>query len=149
MIDILIRDYNEEDWPEVRRIHNLTRPIELEGSCDPRAFVPLAEDEQDFEEFKRCHKLVACVAGRVTGFVGVSEDEVGWLYVDPVDSGKGIGRQLLQEGVRQVKTIASVYVLKGNIPALRLYESEGFVTVTEFKSENNGYPCVVLKLSQI
>ncbi|MBQ73635.1 MAG: GNAT family N-acetyltransferase [Gammaproteobacteria bacterium] len=149
MVDILIREYEEDDWQEVRRIHDLARPIELEGSCDPRAFVPLADDEKDLEQFEQCRKLVASAAGRILGFVGVSEDEVGWLYVDPEDSGKGIGRKLLREGVRQIRTKASVYVLKGNTPALNLYASEGFARVSKFDSENNGYPCVVLKLSQI
>ncbi len=147
-ISLVIRDYEEGDWPHARRVHDLARPIELEGSCDPRAFVPLADDAADLDEFQQCQKLVACIDGRVVGFVGVDHDEVGWLYVDPADTGKGIGRRLLRAGLSRIEARVSVHVLSGNARALSLYESEGFTIVNTFRSDNNGYAWTVLKLSQ-
>ena len=38
---IAIRPYEDADWPEICRVHDRSRPHELAGSCDPRAFVPL------------------------------------------------------------------------------------------------------------
>jgi len=145
--DLHVRNYAQTDWPEARLIHDQARPIELEGSCDPRAFVPLAEDEDDLLEFRQCQKLVACLGDRVVGFIGSSGDEIGWLYVDPTESGKGVGRQLLRKGLAAIKGDATVYVLDGNTRALKLYLSEGFTKADSFKSKNNGYPCTVLKLS--
>ncbi|MFT4820481.1 MAG: GNAT superfamily N-acetyltransferase [Candidatus Azotimanducaceae bacterium] len=109
--------------------------------------MPLAEDKDDLQEFRQCQKLVACLGDRVIGFIGISGDEIGWLYVDPTESGKGVGRQLLRKGLAAINSDATVHVLDGNTPALNLYLSEGFAQVNSFNSKNNGYPCTVLKLS--
>lgn len=148
MDELSIRGYENRDWPVVRLIHDSARPFELEGSCDPRAFVPLSEDENGLREFQQCQKLVACLDDRVVGFIGIDGDEIGWLYVNPQETGKGIGRYLLRNGLGYMETKASVYVLEGNIRAKKLYLSEGFTIANMYKSENNGYACTVLKLSQ-
>ena len=143
----LIRHYRDSDWLAASQIHDLARPIELEGSCDSRAFVPLAEDQADLLQFRQCRKLVACFDDRVVGFIGTSDNEIGWLYVDPAETGQGTGRLLLRAAVASIKGPASVHVLDGNSRALNLYQSEGFVIVNSFRSRNNGYPCTVLELS--
>ena len=148
MTELFTRNYEEKDWQEVRQIHDLARPIELEGSCDPRAFVPLAEDVSDLKEFLESQKLVACCQTHVVGFVGIDGDDIGWLYVDPNETGKGIGRHLVRQALGHIKNRAGVFVLDGNLKAINLYRSEGFKTVDRFKSTNNGYPCTVLKMSQ-
>ena len=91
MTDVELRPYTESDRPQVSMIHDGAHPIELKGSCDPKAFVPLAEDAHDLKEFQHCQKQVACSRDRIVGFVGVSKDEIGWLHVDPEESGKGFG----------------------------------------------------------
>jgi hypothetical protein len=53
---ITIRDYTEEDWAAICRVHDLARPYELDGSCDPRAFVPLAQDAEYADDIRRSHK---------------------------------------------------------------------------------------------
>ena len=144
--DLVIRRYEDTDWPQAQIIHDLARPIELDGSCDPRAFVPLADDDNDLQQFRGCQKLVACAAGQVVGFVGINADEIGWLYVHPDHSGKGVGRRLLRRGQKTITGDACVHVLAGNVPAINLYKSEGYSVVDQFKSDNNGYSCTVLKL---
>jgi hypothetical protein len=67
---LLIRDYRDADWAAVCVVHDRARPEELRGSCDLRAFVPLAEEQENVESFRRSRKSVACVAERVVGFVG-------------------------------------------------------------------------------
>ena len=71
MSDISTREYEARDWPEVSKIHDLARPIELEGSCDPKAFVRLADDKNDLQEFLNSRKLVACYETRIVGFIGI------------------------------------------------------------------------------
>ena len=146
MSDIATREYEERDWPEVSRIHDLARPIELEGSCDPRTFVPLADDKNDLQEFLNSRKLVACYETRIVGFIGIDASTIGWLYVDPKEAGKGIGRRLVREALVRVRQGASVFVLEGNVRAISLYESEFFEVVDRFDSDNNGYPCTVLEM---
>lgn len=147
-----IRDYVDTDQSEAVLIHDQARPVELQGSCDLRAFVPLMNDATDLAEFQSCKKLVACTGDQIVGFVGINKNEIGWLYVRTENSGKGIGRKLLLSALEVIKQSehlkagASVFVLNGNKPAIALYQSEGFQIVDTFKSRNNGYPCTLHKM---
>ena len=148
MTEILTRQYEPADWESVRRIHDAARPIELAGSCDPRAFLPLADDVKGLKEFHASEKWVAFCQTHVVGFVCTSGNDIGWLYVEPKEAGQGIGRTLVQYALAQITNPASVHVLEGNLRAKNLYLSEGFKIVDQFKSRNNGYPCTVLKMSR-
>jgi GNAT superfamily N-acetyltransferase len=145
---VTLRNYTNDDQVAVMHVHDLARPIELQGSCDAAAFVPLADDRQDLQEFLAVEKTVACIDGRVVGFVGVEDDQLGWLYVDPQFARRGIGRQLLKAALQRIPGVARVHVLEGNAPALQLYVTEGFTQVDAFDSDNHGYPCRVLALTR-
>lgn len=145
---IEIRSIKNKDWPGVIRVHDAARPDELKGSCDPRAFVPLAEDPE-FEELKSSRVWVAEEKDQVVGFTAVDGTYLGWLYVDPDCYGRGIGRALLRRALEEQKgEEAWTIVLAGNTPALNLYRSEGFQVVDRFESDNAGYPCTCLRLSR-
>ncbi len=144
---IQYREYQDTDWQAICEIHDRARPDELLGSCDPRGFIPIEQDEE-VEDLKRSHKHVALVDGQVAGFVGVDEDYLAWLYVDPVHYGKGLGRALLQIGLREMGADVWTIVLDGNHKAIRLYESEGFREARRFEGENNGYPCMCIRMEK-
>src|SRR5437879_1704730 len=78
---LTIREYRDADWSAVCTVHDRARPDELRGSCDPRAFVPLAEEQDDAASFQRSRKFVACVGAQLVGFVGVDGTYLSWLYV--------------------------------------------------------------------
>jgi len=141
------RDYQDADWKAICQIHDRARPDELHGSCDPRAFVPIEQDKE-VEGLKTSRKFVACVYEQVVGFVGVDGKYLAWLYVHPDHYGKGIGRELLKMGVREIGDGAWTIVLDGNRKAISLYESEGFQEVRRFESDNAGYPCTCLRLER-
>jgi len=141
------RDYQETDWQAICQIHDRARPDELVGSCDPRGFIPIEQDKE-VEDLKRHKKFVACEDGKVVGFVGVDEDYLSWLYVDPDYYGKGIGREMLRMGIREIGEGAWTIALEGNKKAIALYESEGFREISRFEGDNNGYPCTCLKLKR-
>jgi len=143
---VTVREYTEDDWAAICRVHDRARPDELAGSCDPRAFVPLAEDPEA-DDIGRSRKWVACVEGRVVGFVGVDGDYLSWLYVDPAYYGQGIGRRLLRLGLNVIGPGAWTIALAGNARALRLYEREGFKVVRTFDGDNAGYPCTCVRLA--
>ncbi len=143
---VTIREYRDDDWPAVCAVHDRARPDELRGSCDPRAFVPLAAEQEDAANFHRSQKFVACLGEQIVGFVGVDGMSLSWLYVDPAYSGQGIGRRLLRLGVQRIGPQAWTVVLAGNTRAWRLYESEGFQVVRTFESTNAGYPCTCVEL---
>jgi ribosomal protein S18 acetylase RimI-like enzyme len=146
-LPISIREYCDNDWPMVCAVHDRARPDELRGSCDPRAFVPLAAEQDDTESFQRSRKFVACVGEQVVGFVGIDGTYLSWLYVDPAYYGQGIGRRLLRLGLQLIGPPAWTIVLAGNIRAQRLYESEGFRVVRIYESTNAGYPCTCVQLA--
>jgi ribosomal protein S18 acetylase RimI-like enzyme len=144
---VVIRAYCDADWSAVCAVHDRARPDELCGSCDPRAFIPLAEERDDAESFQRSRKFVACHGERVVGFVGIDGIYLSWLYVDPAYYGQGIGRRLLRVGLQLIGQRAWTVVLAGNLRARRLYESESFQVVRTYESANAGYPCTCLHLA--
>lgn len=77
---LTIRAYRDEDFAAVCAVHDRSRPDELRGSCDPRAFVPLAEEQEDMESFRRSDKYVACQGDQIVGFMGVDAEYISWLY---------------------------------------------------------------------
>lgn len=144
---IMLRAYCSEDWSVVCTIHDRARPYELEGSLKPQALPSLTDDHDDLETFHRSEKFVACITEDVVGFVGVDENLVSWLYVDPNYFGLGIGRELLQLGIELAGPNAWTVVLNGNIRARRLYASEGFQIIRTFEGGYVGYPCPCLELA--
>lgn len=142
-----IRPFQETDWRRICHIHDEARPDELLGSCDPRAFVPIEQDPE-VEHLRKCQKLVAVQDGIVVGFVGIDQDYLGWLYVDPRCYGQGIGRKLLRAGLELIEGKAWTIALSENEKALALYRSEGFMEVHRFDSDNAGYPCTCLRLER-
>jgi [ribosomal protein S18]-alanine N-acetyltransferase len=79
------------------------------------------------------------VSGRLRGFVlsrlAADEAEILTIAVDAAHQGRGVGRALLSENLRQVANAGAkamfLEVAKDNAPALALYERFGFVKVGE------------------
>lgn len=145
---ISYRAYDEVDWKAICQIHDRARPDELRGACDPRGFIPIEQDKE-VEDLKACWKFVACDDDRVVGFLGVDDMYLAWLYIDPSHYGKGIGRELLRIGIREIGKGAWTIVLDGNHAAMKLYESEGFKEVRRFAGENNGYPVTCIRMERV
>jgi len=83
----------------------------------------------------------------VVGFVGIDDDYLAWLYIDPEYYGRGIGRHLLQLAVREIGPNAWTIVLDKNFNAIHLYQSEGFEEVKRFSGDNAGYPCNCIRMA--
>jgi ribosomal protein S18 acetylase RimI-like enzyme len=112
MSAVLIRAYDDSDWPALCRIHDAARPDELRGSAGLDAFLTLeqtAEGEGLFDGLLR----VAETGAQVTGFVALDGDEITWLYVDPAHYRRGIGRALLRHALTHTGNRAEVTVLDG------------------------------------
>jgi ribosomal protein S18 acetylase RimI-like enzyme len=145
--EVVIRPYRDSDYAAVCAVHDRARPDELQGSCDPRAFVPLAEDRKDAESFRRSRKDVACLGDQVVGFVGTDGTYLSWLYVDPAYYRQGIGRRLLRLGLERIGPQAWTVALAANVRARRLYESEGFLVVRTYQGSNAAHPCECVQLA--
>jgi len=144
--EVRIRDFKPEDEPALFSIHDRSRPDELIGSCDPRGFLPLAEDFRSVEDFRMSRKWVAVDGERPVGFAGARGDYISWLYIDPDYYRRGIGRKLLRMAKEAAGPKAWTVALEGNTRARALYESEGFASGMTFDGENNGYPCRCVRM---
>jgi len=146
---VIVKEYKQTDWHTVCQIHDLARPIELLGSCDKRAFTPLAADAGDLQNFNDSIKHVAYYKDVAAGFSGTRDNELTWLYVDPVYFGRGIGRVLLSHALSNFQGQPYLYVLSENQAAIALYRSTGFNEVKRSNTEVNGFRCTLLKLTKI
>jgi len=136
-----IRPYDPRDWPAVQDVHDAARLIELMLSVGAHVFRPLSEIYLEEELFGGA-LWVAEREGRAVGFVAVSGDEVTWLYVHPASHRAGVGRRLLARALAAIDGEATAWVLAGNEPALRLYETAGFRVVETKAGHLAGSPDV-------
>lgn len=145
-MDAIIRDYRSEDWPAVCRVHDRSRPDELRGSYDARAFIPLAQDPEG-EYINACTMFVAEHGDNVVGFAGIDDPYLAWLYVDPEHYRRGIGRALLRHCLARLSADAWTQACGNNEAALQLYRSEGFVIESRFMGENAGFEGPAVRLT--
>ena len=81
-------------------------------------------------------------SGGIAGFMGIQ-----MLFLSPKERGKGIGRQLIQYGIRKYG-IREVTVNEQNPQAVGFYEHLGFRTYkrTDQDEEGNPYPLLYMKI---
>ena len=123
---ITIRTYRDADWDALQRIHDSARRIELGLAGLSGAFLPLWIAAEREGLFDYPGLFVAELDGQTAGFAACSEDELAWLYVDPAQMRKGVGRSLAKHAMDAFPGIRYIEVLKGNEPAIALYQSLGF-----------------------
>lgn len=136
-MNVDVRLYRPDDWPQLCAIHDRARVDELRGSVDLAAFIPLersAEPEGLFDG----ELWVACVGERVVGYVAAADDEITWLYVAPDCYRRGIGRTLLRHAIARCGPVVTTEVLIGNSAAIQLYTTEGFEIVETRSGKLNG-----------
>ena len=123
---ITIRNYQDTDWESISRIHDSARILELELAGLKDAFLPLEIAAKREGLFDYPGIFVAEENGSVIGFAACTEDELAWLYVSPQKMRCGVGRSLSEYAIKMYPGIRYIEALKGNLPALKLYESLGF-----------------------
>lgn len=80
-------------------------------------------------------------------FMGVENERLEMLFLSPEERGRGIGKQLLQYGIRHYG-IQEVTVNEQNPQAVEFYKHLGFKTYkrTDLDEECNPYPLLYMKL---
>ena len=87
---------------------------------------------------KHIHYVSARSEGKLVGYAGIArlgrrrpyEYEIHTIGVDPAYQGRGIGRRLVSEMLELASgSVVFLEVRTDNVPAIRLYESFGFVNV--------------------
>ena len=122
----------------VRATHDFLLPEEVERM---RPTVPGA-----IEGVPRL--LVARRAGAPIGFLGVDDDFVEMLFVDPEERGLGVGR-LLMERATELLGAREVSVNEQNPQAVGFYEHLGFSAYRRTPTDDEGrpYPLLYLRLA--
>ncbi|MBK8856745.1 MAG: GNAT family N-acetyltransferase [Opitutaceae bacterium] len=100
--NVMIREYEETDWKEVCRVFDMSKPYELASGGIEASFVPLAKDKARMAQFSKSTVFV-WEENQALGFAGFEGAYIGWLFVDPSAFRKGIGRDLLQYLVAQIR----------------------------------------------
>ena len=85
---------------------------------------------------------------RIKGFLGLSDDKIEMLFIDPELRGKGIGGQLLNFAIQELG-YSQVDVNEQNTEALAFYKRYGFKVVgrTEKDATGKDYPILNLVLN--
>ena len=88
-------------------------------------------------------------AGRPMAFMGVEDGTLEMLFISPEESGKGLGKRLIQYGIESygVKRLA---VNEQNPQAKGFYEHMGFQVYkrTDYDEQGNPYPLLYMSLAQ-
>ena len=91
--------------------------------------------------------LAENAAGDVVAFMGTENGRLEMLFLSPTERGRGVGRQLIQYGIRHYG-VREVTVNEQNPQAVGFYERMGFAAYkrTEFDEQGEPYPLLYMKL---
>ena len=144
---VLVRDAESRDIGRLAVLHVAAWQKAFRGIITDEVLdtLSIAEFEAIWNQSLKMQarvNLAACVSGRVVGFIAVGpkrvdgpvsseQAEVYGIYVDPVDWGKGAGRELMAQGMLRLRAqgfnYASLWVMSGNSAARGFYDSMGFL----------------------
>ena len=101
------------------------------------------------QALERVEHLIVAETEKPIAFMGIQNGRLEMLFITPEKRGKGIGKQLIQYGVKNFG-IFEVTVNEQNRQAVGFYEHMGFETYrrTDFDEEGNPYPLLYMKLIQ-
>ena len=82
--------------------------------------------------------------GRVVGFIALLGNQVGGLFLDPAQHGKGIGRALMDKATTLHAELL-LEVFKDNAIGRQFYDRYGFETIEEAMDDFTGHPVLRLR----
>ncbi len=88
--------------------------------------------------------------GSQVAFMGVENGSVEMLFIQAEERGKGLGRQLMEKGIRDY-SVNRLAVNEQNPQAKGFYEHMGFQVCrrTELDEQGNPYPLLYMKLPDL
>ncbi|MGO3741367.1 GNAT family N-acetyltransferase [Kerstersia sp.] len=140
---IHIRAYEAADLPCLsaiwfeasRRVHGFL------GEARLAAQRQLIEDSY----LPKAETWVACQAGQAVGFIGLLDNFIGGLFVDPAAQGGGVGQALMAHALR-LKGPLELEVYAANTQALRFYQRLGCAETGRQAEDSEGLPFAVVQL---
>lgn len=133
-------DYNEllSIWElSVKATHDFLNPADI---------VFFKSQIQDHQAFSQVDLTCAVHEnGTLVGFIGIAEDKIEMLFLDPVVIGKGLGKQLLQFAMQEYR-VTKVDVNEQNTAARLFYEHFGFEVKSRSSLDSTGKPYPILHM---
>lgn len=87
-------------------------------------------------------------AHQVVGFVGVADEKIEMLFINPAWRGRGVGKQLLRYAFGELRA-TELDVNEQNEQAVGFYQHEGFAVVGRSERDGSGKPFPVLHMRLI
>lgn len=141
----VIRPFVSVDFERVTEIYDLSHAAEYAGEVVK--FPPeYLLDSPVLLDLFHASDVFVFDDGEIKGFVGYQDEKIIWLYVDPDYQGQRIGLRLIDFVMGLRKNIATLTVVKSNLPALGLYQNLGFKVVGEFEFDYQNQPVKALNL---
>lgn len=88
---------------------------------------------------------VAEVDGEPVGFIGLIDDFIGGLFVDPKAHGRGLGKALVEHAAK-LKGALDVEVYADNSAAVEFYRKAGFVETLRRPDDDEHLPFDVIRM---
>ncbi|MBO9584500.1 MAG: GNAT family N-acetyltransferase [Flavobacterium sp.] len=109
-------------------------------------FVEIKLMLQDFD-FAQLDVFLLSVDQKIVGFIGISDQKIEMLFLDPDYIGKGYGKQLVDYAFGAFD-VNLVDVNEQNTNAIKFYEKIGFETYDRKELDDMGknYPILKMKL---
>lgn len=132
----MIRKFKNGDLAAVMQIW-------LDANIDSHSFISKDYWKNNFEPVKEMmsHAQVYVyeddASKQLYGFIGLTGNYIEGLFIRSNVRGLGFGRQLL-EYVKSIEPNIKLSVYKKNVRAIRFYNREGFVAVSEKIDDNTG-----------
>lgn len=124
----MMRKYKTDDTEALIKIWNNAEPLAHPFLSD-EVRDKVRRDTADIY-LPNAETWVLEIEGAPVGFIAMIGTEIGGLFLDPSQQGKGMGRRMVDHIVA-IKGPLSVEVFKDNKIGLPFYERYGFVTIGE------------------
>ena len=121
----MIRKMEEKDLDTVIQIW-------LEGNLRAHAFIEADYWKSNMrfvrERLPKSQVIIEEQNGRIIGFMGLNENKIEGLFINPDFQSKGFGHSLVQ-WAKSIRNELTLYVYEQNKKAVAFYKREGFVVI--------------------
>ena len=140
---VALRRYRAED-------NQALSDIWLRASARAHSFFTreqLAEQQKRVSEvyLPNAETWVASEGADLLGFIGLIDDFIGGLFVDPQHQGHGVGRTLVTHAMA-LKGSLTLEVYARNPGARTFYEQLGFREIDRRPTDDNGLPFALIRM---
>lgn len=136
-LELQIRAYEASDLPWLSSIWH-------DASQQAHSFLgaPRLQEQRALIEtvyLPNSETWVACQTGKPVGFIGLLDNLIGGLFVDPNRQGGGVGRALVAHALK-LKGELHLEVYAENEKAVAFYQKLGFEETTRRAEDDDGLP---------